>query len=80
MEKSANCPLANGSLLKASGCDDFFKLGGWEGLGGAGRGGGCFFFGGKAGLGLVGRGGAEPSLVGACKMANGSQPKGSLSA
>lgn len=80
LEKSANCPpLANGSLPNASGCGDFLKLGGCEGLGGAGLGGGCFFFGGNAGLGLVGRGGAEPSLVGACKMANGSQPNGSLS-
>lgn len=80
-EKSAKPPLPpNGSLPKASDCWGFLKLGG-RGLGGAGLGGGfLLFLGGKAGLGLVGRGGADPSLVGACKMAKGSQPNGSFSA
>lgn len=44
----------------------------WAERGGAGLGGGCFaFFGGRAGLGLSER-------VGACRLANGSSPKGSL--
>lgn len=80
--KSAKPPPddENESDPKMSGCEDFFATGGCVGLGGAGRGGGClFFFGGRAGLGLVGRGGADPSLVGACSTANGSQPNGSLS-
>lgn len=81
LEKSAK-PLPaldpNGSLLpNASGV--LFL--GCCGLGGAGLGGGCLlFFGGNAGLGLVGLTGIEPSLVGACNTANGSQPNGSLSA
>lgn len=77
LEKSANPPLeANGSELPKPSV--FF--GGWVGRGGAGLGGGCLLFlGGKAGLGLVGRGGAEPSLVGACRTAKGSQPNGSFS-
>lgn len=55
---------------------------GCKGLGGAGLGGGCFdFFGGSAGLGLSGLGGGLwlLGLSGACKLANGSQPNGSLS-
>lgn len=79
-EKSANPALdSNGSLPKTSACEFLLIEGGWAGLGGAGLGGGCLlFFGGKAGLGLIGRGGTEPSLVGACKIANGSHPNGSL--
>lgn len=56
------------------------------GLGGAGLGGGCLlFFGGNAGLGLsalgalLGLGKLLPGFGGACKIANGSPPKGSCS-
>lgn len=73
--KSANSELVE-ELLR-----DIGPLYG-AGLGGAGLGGGCFpFLGGSAGVGLSGRcgGGAELGLVGACNIANGSQPNASLS-
>lgn len=74
-EKSANSELIEELL---------WEVGAWygAGLGGAGLGGGCLpFLGGSAGVGLSGRcgGGAELGLVGACNMANGSQPNASLS-
>lgn len=86
LEKSAKPSLpANGSLLGApkgsAAAGVGLGVGGSMGRGGAGRGGGCLLFlGGRAGLGDSGRGGGPvtESLVGACRMANGSQPNGSF--
>lgn len=82
LEKSAKPPPEpNGSEPPKASIWGFLNPGGWIGRGGAGLGGGCLLFlGGSAGLGLVGLGGGgpEPSRVGACKIANGSQPNGSL--
>lgn len=78
---------AKGSLVVAAGAGvEWWMLGPCAGRGGAGLGGGCLlFFGGNAGLGLSGRGGAaegcvdKVAAVGAWRIANGSQPKASLS-